>query len=82
MLIVATTVPAVGAWIVLGPPAAFAVTLGAGRLLGARRSSRSLAIAGRAGWTLGVVSAGVVTGWDWSGLEMSCWLCSSGRCSR
>jgi len=70
MLIVATTAPAVGAWIVLGPPAAFAVTVGAGRLLGARRSWFALSVAGVVGWTLGVVSAGVITGWQWDGLEM------------
>jgi ubiquinone biosynthesis protein len=70
MSIVATTVPAVAGWIVLGPPAAFAVTLGAGRLLGARRSWFALAVAGLVGWTLGVISAGVITAWDWDGLEM------------
>jgi ubiquinone biosynthesis protein len=70
MMIVATTAPAVVAWIVLGPPAAFAVTVGAGRLLGARRSWFALSIAGLVGWTLGVVAAGVITSWEWDGLEM------------
>ena len=29
-----------------------------------------LLAAGIVGWTLGVVSAGVITGWQWDGLEM------------
>src|SRR5262245_44981632 len=70
MPILATSAPAVAAWIVLGPPAAFAVTAGAARLLGARRSWLALAVAGLAGWTLGVISAGVITAWEWEGLEM------------
>ncbi len=70
MAIIATSVPAVVAWIVLGPPAALAVTAGAGRLLGARRSWLALTVAGVAGWTMGVISAGVVTGWAWDSLEM------------
>src|SRR6516225_2435589 len=70
MLILATTFPAILAWIILGPPAAFVVTAAAGRLLGVRRSWAALAVAGVVGWTLGVVSAGVITSWDWSSLEM------------
>src|SRR3954447_5024851 len=66
----ATSVPVIAAWIVLGPPAAFAVTVGAGRLLGARRSWWALSVAGVVGWTLGVVSGGVITGWAWDSLEM------------
>ncbi len=70
MSIMATSVPVVAAWIVLGPPAALAVTVWAGRLLGARRSWLALTVAGLVGWTLGVVSAGVITGWAWDRLEM------------
>ncbi len=70
MLIVAATAPAIIAWTVLGPPAAFVVTVGAGRLLGARRSWFALSLAGLVGWTLGVLSAGVITGWQWDALEM------------
>jgi ubiquinone biosynthesis protein len=70
MSIIATSVAAVTAWIVLGPPAAVAVTVGAGRLLGARRSWLALGVAGLVGWTLGVLSAGLITGWAWDELEM------------
>src|SRR6185295_1719020 len=66
----ATSIPAVVAWIVLGPPAAFAITVVAGRLLGARRSWFALSIAGLIGWTGGVVAAGFITDWGWDELEM------------
>lgn len=57
-------------WIVLGPPSAALVTLLAGRLLGARRSLLALLTAGLIGFTGGVVAAGALTGWDWSGADM------------
>jgi ubiquinone biosynthesis protein len=70
MVIFATNWPVVVAWIVLGPPAAFAVTVVAGRLLGARRSWFALGVAGLVGWTAGVLTAGAITGWQWEELEM------------
>jgi hypothetical protein len=69
-IIFATSIPAVVAWIVLGSPAAFAITVVAGRLLGARRSWFALSLAGLIGWTGGVVAAGLITGWGWDQLEM------------
>lgn len=64
------TAIAVVLWVVLGAPAAAAVTLLGGRLLGARRSIVALTLAGLAGWTLGVVTAGVLTAWDWTHIDM------------
>jgi ubiquinone biosynthesis protein len=61
----------VAAWVLLGPPAALGVTIGAGRLLGARRGWAALAVAGLIGWTGGVVVAGELTGWAWDSIDMA-----------
>src|SRR6478735_2383544 len=53
------------AWMVLGVPAALTTTVVGGRLLGVRRGWTSLAIAGTAGSTVGVLAAGALTGWAW-----------------
>lgn len=58
------------AWIVLGIPAAVAVTFVAGRLLGARRGWVALAVAGAVGWIAGVTAAGAITGWEWGTADM------------
>src|SRR6478735_1530695 len=52
-------------WMVLGVPAALTTTVVGGRLLGVRRGWTSLAIAGTAGSTVGVLAAGALTGWAW-----------------
>jgi ubiquinone biosynthesis protein len=46
------------------------VTVLAGRLLGARRGWLSLALAGLAGFALGLVTAGELTDWEWRSLDM------------
>ena len=58
------------AWIVLGVPAALAVTVIAGRLLGVRRGWIARLGDGILGWTLGVVIAGVLSEWQWSSMQM------------
>ena len=58
------------AWILLGVPAMVAVTLVAGRLLGARRGWVALTISGVAGWTGAVLCAGELTDWEWATLDM------------
>ncbi len=58
------------AWIVLGVPAMLAVTVLAGRLLGARRGWVALLIAGVIGWTGAIVVAGELTNWEWATLDM------------
>ena len=45
-------------------------TAAAGRLLGARRGWVALLVAGVAGLALGVATAGELTNWDWSSLDM------------
>ena len=57
-------------WIVLGPLGAAAVTFVAGRLLGARRGWLSLLVAGALGMIAAIVTAGALTGWEWSALDM------------
>jgi len=57
-------------WIVLGVPAMLAVTVLAGRLLGARRGWVALLTAGVIGWAAAVVVAGELTDWGWATLEM------------
>jgi ubiquinone biosynthesis protein len=57
-------------WVVVGPLAAALVTFVAGRLLGARRGWLALATSGVIGFTGGVVTAGALTGWEWSTLDM------------
>ena len=57
-------------WIVLGLPAMLAVTVLAGRLLGARRGWVALLTAGVVGWTGAVVVAGELTDWEWATLDM------------
>lgn len=59
------------AWVVLGLPAAIAVTFVAARLLGARRGWLSLVFAGVMGFTGGVIAAGALTEWQWSTLDMA-----------
>jgi len=51
-------------------PAMVAVTLVAGRLLGARRGWVSLTISGVIGWTGAVLCAGELTDWEWATLDM------------
>ena len=58
-------------WIVVGIPAMVAVTVVAGRLLGARRGWVSLLVSGIAGWTAAVLLAGDLTGWDWGSVSMA-----------
>ena len=58
------------AWIVLGVPAMLAVTVLAGRLLGARRGWVALLIAGVIGWTGAIIVAGELTNWEWATLDM------------
>jgi ubiquinone biosynthesis protein len=57
-------------WILLGVPAMVAVTLVAGRLLGARRGWVALTISGVIGWTGAVLCAGELTDWEWATLDM------------
>ena len=70
MVVIGTQAPYVALWIVVGVPLAVVVTWGAGRLLGARRGWLSLLIAGLVGWTLGIIAAGKITGWEWDTAAM------------
>ena len=57
-------------WIlVIAVGGAFATAM-AGRLLGARRGWVALVLAGVAGLALGIATAGELTDWDWSSLDM------------
>lgn len=57
-------------WIVFGVPAMLAVTVLAGRLLGARRGWVALLIAGMIGWPGAILVAGELTDWGWATLDM------------
>jgi ubiquinone biosynthesis protein len=57
-------------WIVFGVIAPVAITVGAGRLLGARRGWVALVFSGLVGWSAAVVLGGVLTGWYWGSFEM------------
>jgi ubiquinone biosynthesis protein len=68
-LLASTVTTAVG-WILLGPLAAFSVTVVGARLLGVRRGWLQLSVAGVVGWTGGVLAAGALSGWKWSSAQM------------
>jgi ubiquinone biosynthesis protein len=69
--LLASTLSTALGWILLGPIAAFAVTVVGSRLLGARRGWVQLVAAGVIGWTGGVVAAGALSGWKWSSAQMA-----------
>ncbi|MEM9514513.1 MAG: AarF/UbiB family protein [Actinomycetota bacterium] len=58
-------------WLVLLPPVGLAITIIAGRLLGARRGWLSLLVAGVLGTVLGVVTGGLLSDWHWASLDMA-----------
>ncbi len=57
-------------WILVVAVGGALATVMAGRLLGARRGWVALVVAGVAGLALGVATAGELTNWDWSSLDM------------
>jgi ubiquinone biosynthesis protein len=60
----------VALWVLFAVPAAVAVTIIGGRLLGTRRSWVERLVSGGLGWTSGLVIAGVLTGWEWTAFRM------------
>lgn len=60
----------VAAWLLLVPPIGAIATWVASRLLGVRRDGASMVASGMAGFALGIVFAGAVTGWAWDDLRM------------
>ena len=70
MIATSITVVSLLGWIVLGPPAMVLVTIAGSRLLGTRRGVIALTTAGLIGWTAAVVTAGLLTDWDWNALRM------------
>jgi ubiquinone biosynthesis protein len=71
MVLAASTITTVIAWIFFGLLAALVVTIVGSRLLGARRGWLQMAVAGVVGWTAGVVAAGALSGWHWTSAEMA-----------
>lgn len=64
------TVLSLAGWVVLGLPAMVVVTIAGSRLLGTRRGAVALTVAGIVGWTAAVLTAGLLTDWDWNALSM------------
>jgi ubiquinone biosynthesis protein len=57
-------------WVIIGPLLAALITFLAGRLLGARRGWVSLWLSGIVGFSSAVITAGLLTDWDWDKFDM------------